>query len=67
MIFTICETFAFSTWPVSNCNLMKSPHAKFQMFWLKIDAINFFSLRYMCNLTFGHCDVKMTSYMKIFH
>ena len=30
------------------------------------DAINFSSLQYMVMLTFCHCDVKMTSYIKFF-
>ena len=45
---------------------MKSRHAKFQVFWLKSDVINFFSLQYVCILTFRHCDLKMTLYIKVF-
>ena len=51
---------------------MKSPCAKFQMFWLKndvsdaVNAVNFFSLGCMGIFTLRHCDVKMTSYIKSF-
>ena len=45
---------------------MKRSRAKFQLLWLQNDVINFFSLPYMDILTFRHCDVKMTSYMKFF-
>ena len=42
-ISTISKTFEmFSTWPVSKYILMKGPHSKFQVFWLKNYAINFF-------------------------
>ena len=47
-ISTISKTFEmFSTWPVSKYTLMKSPHSKFQVFWLKNYAINFLSLPYV--------------------
>ena len=66
VISTVSKTFEmFSTWPVSKYILMKSPHSKFQVLWLKNYAINFFSLSHMCILTFCYCHVKMTSYMKI--
>ena len=35
--------------------------------WRHNDAINFFSLQYMSTLMFRHCDIKMTSYIKIFY
>ena len=44
---------------------MKSPRAKFQVFWLKNDVMSFSVSRYVGILTFRHCDVKMTSYMKM--
>ena len=44
----ISKTFEmFSTWPVNKYILMKSPHSKFQVFWLKNYAINFLSLPYV--------------------
>ena len=47
-ISMISKTFEmFSTWPVSKYILMKSPHSKFQVFWLKNYAINFLSLPYV--------------------
>ena len=47
-ISMISKTFEmFSTWPVNKYILMKSPHSKFQVFWLKNYAINFLSLPYV--------------------
>ena len=49
-ISTISKTSTFemfSTWSVSKYILMRSPHSKFQVFWLKNYAINFLSPPYV--------------------
>ena len=64
-ISMISKTFEmFLTWPVSKYILMKSPHSKFQVFWLKNYAINFLSLPYVYS-DVSYCDVNMALYVKI--